>query len=124
MTTALFGPEEPGYVSELMSDAAIDEQGLLDPKAARLLRDRARARDGVLAGEREEMGLVGALTLQALARAFLAEGPARAAEARARFDDGPPPQVLVDLTDADIGSGDGPRAGDVPSAHASAGHAR
>ena len=67
---------------------------------------------------------MGALTLQALARAFLAEGPARAAEARARFDAGPPPQVLVDLTDADTGAGDGPRAGDVPSAHASAGHAR
>jgi asparagine synthase (glutamine-hydrolysing) len=122
MTTALFGPEEPGYVSELMSDAAIDEQGLLDPRAARLLRDRARKRDGALAGEREEMALVGALTLQALARAFLAEGPARAADARARFDDGPPPHVLVDLTGE--ATGDGPGAGEVPSAPASAGHAR
>jgi asparagine synthase (glutamine-hydrolysing) len=124
MTTALFGAEEPDHVSELMSDAAIDEQGLLDPKAARLLRDRARARGGALAGEREEMGLVGALTLQALARAFLTEGPARTAEARARFDAGPPPRVLVDLTDTDTGPGDGPAAPVVPPAHAPAGRAR
>jgi asparagine synthase (glutamine-hydrolysing) len=100
MTTALFGPDEPGYVSDLLSDASIDRRGLLDPKAARLLRDRARAKGGALAGEREEMGLVGALTLQALAQAFLDEGPARAAAARARFDAGPPPQVHVDLLDS------------------------
>ena len=123
MTTALFGPRGARRREQLMSDAAIEEQGLLDPQAARLLRDRARARDGALAGEREEMGLVGALTLQALARAFLAEGAARAAEARARFDAGPPPQVLVDLIDADTGSGDKLPAGDVPSANVPAGHA-
>ncbi len=126
MTTALFGSDEPGYVSDLMSDAAIDEQGLLDPRAARLLRDRARGRAGALPGEREEMGLVGALTLQALARAFLTEGPARVTEARARFDAGPPPQVFVDLTDSDGGRGGdaGPHGGEVPSAHAVAGRHR
>ena len=120
MTTALFGPGEPGYVSELMSDAAIDDQGVLDPRAARLLRDRARARGGALAGEREEMGLVGALTLQALARSYLAEGPARHAEARRRFDAGPPPHVHVDLTDA----GGPPRAAETPAPPTPAGHAR
>ena len=97
MTTALFGAGEPAYVADLMSDASIDDLGLLDPRAARLLRDRARARDGALPGEREEMALVGALTLQVLGRAYLVEGTARAAEARARFDAGPPPHVLVDL---------------------------
>ncbi|MBN2624308.1 MAG: asparagine synthase (glutamine-hydrolyzing), partial [Acidimicrobiales bacterium] len=99
MTTALFGPDEPGFVTDLLSDGAIDGLGLLDPKAARLLRDRARARAGHLPGEREEMALVGALTLQALGRAYLVEGAERAAAARARFDAGPPPHVLVDLTD-------------------------
>ncbi|HEX6570283.1 MAG TPA: asparagine synthase (glutamine-hydrolyzing), partial [Acidimicrobiales bacterium] len=99
MTTALFGPGEPERVSDLMSDAAIDELGLLDPRAARLLRDRARARGGHLPGEREEMALVGAVTLQALGRAYLVEGRARAATARQRLDVGPPPQVAVDVTD-------------------------
>ena len=97
MTTALFGPGEPDYVGDLLSDASIDGFGLLDPRAARLLRDRARARDGALPGEREEMALVGALTLHALGRAYLVEGRERAAAARARFDAGPPPHVLVDL---------------------------
>ena len=97
MTTALFGPDEPGYVTDLLSDASIDDLGLLDPRAARLLRDRARARGGALPGEREEMALVGALTLQVLGRGYLVEGTARAAAARARFDAGPPPHVLVDL---------------------------
>ena len=97
MTPALFGAGEPEYVSELLSDAAVDRLGLVDPKATRLLLDRARARDGHLAGEREEMALVGALTLQALGQAFLVDLPSRAAAARRRLD-GTPPQVLVDLT--------------------------
>jgi asparagine synthase (glutamine-hydrolysing) len=104
MTSALFGPGEPDYVSDLMSDATIDRLGLLEPRAARLLRDRARARAGHLPGEREEMALVGALTLQALGQAYLVEGRARAAAARALFAAGPPPQVLVDL----VGQAGGP----------------
>lgn len=115
MTTALFGPGEPAYVADLMSDAAIDGAGLLDPRAARLLRDRARARGGALAGEREEMGLVGALTLQALGRAFVDEGPARYAQARARFDAGPPPHVLVDRAGA---PGDATPPSPTPAGHA------
>jgi len=122
MTTALFGPDEPDYVSELLSDAAIDRLGLLDPRAARLLRDRARARAGALPGEREEMALVGALTLQAMGQAYLVEGADRAAAARARFDAGPPPHVLVDLTaDADHHhtAGDRPTVDSVPTPGAS-----
>ena len=104
MTTALFGPDEPAYVSDLMSDATVDDLGLLDPRAARLLRDRARGRDGHLPGEREEMALVGALTLQSLAQAYLVDGKARRAADRARFDAGPPPHVMVDMTDRPPGS--------------------
>jgi len=111
MTTAIFGPGEPGYVSELMSDDSIDGLGLLEPRAARLLRDRARTRDGHLPGEREEMALVGALTLQALGQAYLVEGAARATAAQARFDaTAGPPTVDIDLTggDGDHASNGGP----------------
>lgn len=114
MTTALFGPGEPGWVTDLLSDAAVDRLGLLDPRAARLLRDRARARGGALPGEREEMALVGALTLQALGQAFLVEGAERAAAARRRLDAGPPPQVLVDLLD---GAGAGARGATTTEPH-------
>jgi asparagine synthase (glutamine-hydrolysing) len=115
MTSALFGPGEPGYVSHLMSDTVIDDLGLLDPRAARLLRDRARARDGHLPGEREEMALVGALTLQALGQAYLVEGRDRSAAQRARFAAGPPPQVMVDMVGAGTWPGSGPAGGDRPS---------
>jgi asparagine synthase (glutamine-hydrolysing) len=98
MATQLFGADEPEYVSELLSDAAVDRLGLVDPKASRLLLDRARARDGHMAGEREEMALVGALTLQALGQAYLLDFPGRAADARRRLE-GEAPQVLVDLVD-------------------------
>jgi asparagine synthase (glutamine-hydrolysing) len=120
MTTALFGPGEPAYVSELMADASIDRLGLLDPRAARLLRDRARSRQGHLPGEREEMALVGALTLQALGQAFLVEGRARAAAAQARFDaEAGPPTVDVDLS----GAGDAGNAGDARDERAAGGPA-
>jgi asparagine synthase (glutamine-hydrolysing) len=95
MATELFGADQPDYVSELLSDAAVDRLGLVDPKASRLLLDRARARGGHMAGEREEMALVGALTLQALGQAYLVDFPGRAAEARRRL--AAEPQVLVDL---------------------------
>jgi asparagine synthase (glutamine-hydrolysing) len=121
MTTALFGPDEPDFVTDLLSDTSIDRLGLLEPRAARLLRDRARSRAGALPGEREEMALVGALTLQALGQAYLVEGADRAAAARARFDAGPPPHVLVDLTAGhpDAGpSGDGRTVDPVPTSGA------
>jgi asparagine synthase (glutamine-hydrolysing) len=99
MATELFGADEPEYVSDLLSDAAVGRLGLVDPKASRLLLDRARARDGHMAGEREEMALVGALTLQALGRQYLEDFPGRAAEARRRLD-GDEPHVLVDRVGA------------------------
>ena len=95
MTSALFGPEAPEYVHDLLSDAAVDDLGLLDPKAVRLLAGRAFDRKGHMAGEREEMALVGALTLQALGRAYLRDLHGHIALARRRLD-GVEPSVLVD----------------------------
>ena len=94
-TSALFGPEAPDYVHDLLSDAAVADLGLLDPKAVRTLAGRAFDRKGHMAGEREEMALVGALTLQALGRAYLRDLDGRIARARHRLD-GVEPSVLVD----------------------------
>jgi asparagine synthase (glutamine-hydrolysing) len=95
MATALFGPQAPDYVRDLLSDAAVARFGLLDPKATRVLAARAFDRQGRMAGEREEMALVGALTLQGLAQAYLADFGSRADAARRRLD-GVAPTVRVD----------------------------
>jgi asparagine synthase (glutamine-hydrolysing) len=94
-TSALFGPEAPEYVHDLLSDAAVADLGLLDPKAVRMLAGRAFDRQGHMAGEREEMALVGALTLQALGQAYLRDLRGHVARARHRLD-GVEPTVLVD----------------------------
>jgi asparagine synthase (glutamine-hydrolysing) len=94
-TTALFGAAAPDYVHDLLSPAAVDRLGVLDPRAARLLADKAFDRQGHMAGEREEMALVGALTLQGLAQAYLVDFGDRAADARRRLDR-VEPTVLVD----------------------------
>jgi asparagine synthase (glutamine-hydrolysing) len=99
MTTALFGREAPDYVHELLGPAAVDKHGLLDPRAAATLATRAFDRKGEMSGEREEMALVGALTLQALGQAYLVELPERIRQARDQLD-GVAPNVLVDHTEA------------------------
>ena len=86
MATALFGPKAPEYVRELLSDTAVERLGVLDPKATRVLTARAFDRQGQMAGEREEMALVGALTLQGLAQAYLVDFAGRATAARRRLD--------------------------------------
>ena len=95
MASALFGPDAPEYVRDLLSETAVDRLGVLDPKATRVLTTRAFDRQGHMAGEREEMALVGALTLQGLAQAYMVDFPDRAAAARRRLD-GIEPSVLVD----------------------------
>ena len=95
MTTALFGTRAPDYVRDLLSDGALDRMRLVDGAAARLLVARAHRQDGRMTGEREEMTLVGLLTLQLLAHAFLEDFSARAAERRARLEDSPV-HVLVE----------------------------
>jgi asparagine synthase (glutamine-hydrolysing) len=99
MTTALFGPEAPDYVRDLLSPAAVSQLGLLEPRAVQTLSTRAFERKGEMSGEREEMALVGALTLQSLGQAYLVELPERIRQARDQLD-GVEPSVLVDHTEA------------------------
>jgi len=82
-------------VRELLSEAMLRRYGLVDPTAALALASKAHRQDGRMAGEREEMALVGALTLQLLAHAYQDDFAARAA-ARLRRLDGTPAHVHED----------------------------
>lgn len=86
MTTALFAAGAPSFVGELLSAEAVARHGLLDPEATAALVARARRQQGRMAGEREEMALVGALTLQMLAEAMGDGRAGRQEEAGRRLD--------------------------------------
>jgi asparagine synthase (glutamine-hydrolysing) len=105
MTTPFFGAGTPSdEVAELLSPSMCDRFGLVDPKAAASLVAKARRQHGHMSGEREEMALVGIITLQLLARSFLEELPARIAERHAAFESSER-HVFEDLS-----GGDGTRA--------------
>ena len=89
MTTALFGAQAPAYVRDLLSEESLNRYGLVDAAGVAALAAKAHRTDGRMAGEREEMALVGVLTLQMLARHALDELPDRAASLRARLDAAP-----------------------------------
>lgn len=85
---ALFGPEAQGHFDDLLGDDALSALGWINvPAAARLLR-RAREHEGNVS-EREEMGLVGMLTLAMLANAFGAGFAQRCRTARAALESSP-----------------------------------
>lgn len=86
MTSALFGSAAPSYVHELLSPEALARYGLADPAAVASLAAKAHAGEGRMAGEREEMALVGVLTLQMLAQAMLDELPQKIRRQRAALD--------------------------------------
>ncbi|MBY0430365.1 MAG: asparagine synthetase B, partial [Rhodospirillales bacterium] len=69
-----------------------------DWRAATRLIQKARRNDGRMGGEREEMGLVGVLTLRLLGEHF---GPSFAATARAARErlDASPPHVCEDWSE-------------------------
>lgn len=103
---ALFGTGAPEWIAEALSPAALRRLGLVDARPAGLLIDKAVQRHGAMSGEREEMALVGLLTLQVLGRQFLEEFDGRARAARAVLETAPPTVALEaegaegDLNDA------------------------
>jgi len=90
MTRVLFGARSPDYVEELLSPPYLERFGLTDCNAATKLVAKARRLEGRMSGEREEMALVGLLTLQIMAYLYLECFTTRAAELRRRLDDRPP----------------------------------
>jgi hypothetical protein len=55
---------------DVLSEETLARQGLFEPRAVTQLLKRAERLDGTGLGEREEMGLIGALTLSLLDRHF------------------------------------------------------
>jgi asparagine synthase (glutamine-hydrolysing) len=92
--TALFGPGTRLFDQVLAPDALAGD-GLVDAAAAQALLDKARRLEGRMPGEREEMALVGLLTLRLLGEAFGSGFQARMRQARAGLDR-TRPHVFVD----------------------------
>jgi asparagine synthase (glutamine-hydrolysing) len=85
MTLGLSRTPGASYVDELLSDSGLSRFGLADRRAAALLVAKARRLGGRLESEREEMALVGLLTLQLLAYLYLESFAPRARAARGRL---------------------------------------
>jgi asparagine synthase (glutamine-hydrolysing) len=98
-TTALFAAGGDGYVRDLLSPRALADVGLVDAAAAAPLVEKAVRSGGRMSGEREEMALLGLLTLQVLATRFRGEFAGRVDEAVARLGNAEP-DVLVDRAGA------------------------
>jgi len=98
MTTALFARPDGDYVDELLSPGCLRRFGLVDAPAAQRLVEKARARGGRMTGEREEMALVGILTLQLLAYHVFEQFAARARMAYAALQT-TRPSVCVDAAE-------------------------
>jgi asparagine synthase (glutamine-hydrolysing) len=82
--SALFGVETERFHS-LLSPTRLAEAGHFDVSAVTRLLARTRARGGGVPGEREEMGLVGVLTLQLLSDAYLRQFWHRSQDAQKRL---------------------------------------
>ena len=86
MTQVFFGSRTAEYVDELLSGEVVARLGLVEQRSTEKLVEKARRQAGRMSSEREEMALVGILTLQLLGWFFLERFSQRVAEARQRFD--------------------------------------
>jgi asparagine synthase (glutamine-hydrolysing) len=94
-TAALFGAGADDYVQDLLMTGRLADLGLVDPAPAQRLIEKARRMGGRMNGEREEMALVGLLTIQILASLYTERFEARVEDLRRRLD-GCEPDVLED----------------------------
>jgi asparagine synthase (glutamine-hydrolysing) len=79
----IFSEEGMALFGDVLSESALARQNLCEPRAVTQLLKRAGRTGGAGLGEREEMGLIGALTLGLLGRHFHDNFPARIAEGHA-----------------------------------------
>jgi asparagine synthase (glutamine-hydrolysing) len=85
-TIAFFGAHPPDYVGDLLSAKSLRDFGLVDEVRVPKLVEKARGRSGRMSGEREEMALLGVLTLQILASQYFAGFHWRMDDARRALD--------------------------------------
>jgi asparagine synthase (glutamine-hydrolysing) len=75
-----FGEGRPAYVEELLSENALRQTGCFDaPKVSRFV-EKCRRQAGSLQGERENMALVGILSIQLLDQLYIRQQPIEALE--------------------------------------------
>jgi len=86
MGSVVFGQRVPDYVDDLLSESSLAKFGLIEQRSASKLIQKARRRAGRMTGEREQMALIGLVTLQLLARLFQVDFDARARRARKKLD--------------------------------------
>lgn len=91
---ALFGAQPPDYVRELLSARSLAESGVIDARVAGAFADRFVGKAGRM-GEREEMALVGLLTLQLLHRSMIHGVASKIDDAEGRIE-GVVPDVFED----------------------------
>jgi asparagine synthase (glutamine-hydrolysing) len=82
--SALFGTGAERFY-DLLSPTDLEGDGYFDVPAVTRLLARTRGRGAELPGEREEMGLVGVLTLRMLSKAYDGQFAHRARDAKARL---------------------------------------
>jgi asparagine synthase (glutamine-hydrolysing) len=87
--SALFGREANARFDDVLSESSLAADSLCDSRAVAQLLGRAQRREGAMLGEREDMGLVGVLSLSLLGRQFGAEFSSRAATARRQLEQFP-----------------------------------
>jgi asparagine synthase (glutamine-hydrolysing) len=66
-----FGDRKPAYVEELLSESAVRRTGCFDARSVFRFLEKCRKQDGRLLGERENMALVGILSIQLLNHFFI-----------------------------------------------------
>jgi asparagine synthase (glutamine-hydrolysing) len=102
MAPVLFADGAPETIFRDLDVEALRRFGLVEVEPARKLVEKAASRNGVMGGEREEMALIGVLTLQILARQFLEEFGSREMAARATLER-MVPTVTIETTGAEGG---------------------
>jgi asparagine synthase (glutamine-hydrolysing) len=86
----LFGPGSPAIIGELLADAALARQPMIDSDSAALLVRKARLNQGRMVSEREEMALIGLVTLQMMSEMYTTGFSVRARDAEAALRRGRP----------------------------------
>jgi asparagine synthase (glutamine-hydrolysing) len=81
-----FGNPTPPYVEELLSERALRQTGCFDvPQVVRFI-EKCRRQEGSLQAERENMALVGILSIQLLDHLFIRQQPVAQLESAAADD--------------------------------------
>jgi len=104
MTSPFFGEHSPEYVDEMLSPQALARLGLVACGPAERLIAKARRQAGHMSSEREEMALIGLLTLQLLGHFYFESFNQRTSDA-CRELDRYEPAVLEDRAAVRRGTG-------------------